>query len=381
VNGKLYVSGGWDSSGNPAAETDAYDPQSNTWSAVSPNPHPVAAAGVATANGKTYFVGGCADGACTPSSTVVSYDPGTDTWATVASYPHPDSWESCGGINGKVYCAGGTNGSTTFKDGYVYDPGSDTWSPIANLPIDLWASAYGAPNGLLVISSGVTNGFSSVTNQGYSYDPSTDTWTALPNAQFIRYRAGGACGFYKIGGSSGGFSPTEDSEQLAGLTQCGVTDVPWLTESPATAALQPGQSTTVTVTLTATTAATVTQPGTYTAQLGVEHNTPYAVSPVNITMTVTPPSGWGKIAGTVTGVDCKGNSAPIAGAQVEADSKSYSFSLKTAHDGTYAFWAPAASSPFTLIASRDGWKSQTAKLAIKAGKTATVNFSLTPTSC
>src|SRR5262249_31842845 len=151
------------------------------------------------------------------------------------------------------------------------------------------------------------------------------------------------------------FSPTPDSEQLSGLTQCGVTDVPWLDESPATATLQPGQSVTVTVTLAATTAATVTQPGAYTAQLGVEHDTPYSVSPVNVAMNVTPPSGWGKIAGTVTGVSCKGVSAPITGAQVQANSKTYTFSLKTDRTGGYALWAPSASNPFTLIASRDGW--------------------------
>ena len=98
-------------------------------------------------------------------------------------------------------------------------------------------------------------------------------------------------------------------------------------------------------------------------------------------MNVTPPSGWGKIAGTVTGVSCKGVSAPITGAQVQANSKTYTFSLKTDRTGGYAFWAPSGSNPFTLIASRDGWISQTQKLNIKAQKTVTVNFSLHPTTC
>jgi hypothetical protein len=38
------------------------------------------------------------------------------------------------------------------------------------------------------------------------------------------------------------------------------------------------------------------QPGTYTAQLGVSTDTPYDVDPVNVTMTVTPPTGWGRVA-------------------------------------------------------------------------------------
>src|SRR5207253_1314784 len=145
---------------------------------------------------------------------------------------------------------------------------SNSWSPIADMPIDLWGSVSGGPNGLLVIASGVTNGFNTVTNQGFAYDPSANSWTALPNATFPRYRAGGSCGFYKVGGSSGGFSPTPDSEVLGpGLDQCGTTDVPWFSESPSEFDVPVGGTVTVTVTFTATTADGVAQPGTYTGQI------------------------------------------------------------------------------------------------------------------
>jgi hypothetical protein len=282
-----------------------------------------------------------------------------------------------------VYCAGGTAGNSTFKDGAAYDPGSDSWTAIAALPIDLWGSASGAANGELIVSGGVTNGFSTITNQGYAYDPSTDSWTAIPNAQFPRYRAGASCGFYKIGGSSGGFSPTPDSEHLSDLTQCGVTDVPWLVEDQTALTIQPGHSATVTLTLSATTAAQVVQPGTYTAQLGVSANTPYTVNPVNITMTVTPPKSWGKITGTVTGTSCKGDTSPLRGAQIQINAKGgASVSLKTAADGTYAYWVDSKVSQYTVIASKDGWVTQVVdKVAVKAGKTTTVNFNLVPPTC
>jgi N-acetylneuraminic acid mutarotase len=250
VNGLLYVTGGWDSSGTPIAETDVYDPSTNSWSTVAPNPSPRAAPGVAVANGNIYVVGGCADAFCTPSATTVRYDPSSDSWDTVASYPTTDSWEACGGIIGKVYCSGGVSGGTTFRSGNVYDPGSDSWSPIADMPIDLWGSVSGGANGQLVVSSGVTNGFNTITNQGFTYDPSADSWTALPNAQFPRYRAGGSCGFYKIGGSSAGFTPTPDSEKLSELDECGeFTDVPWLSESPDNGTINPGGHTDVQVTV------------------------------------------------------------------------------------------------------------------------------------
>jgi hypothetical protein len=118
------------------------------------------------------------------------------------------------------------------------------------MPIDLWGSVYGAANGMLVVASGVTQGFNTITNQGFTYDPSADTWTALPNAQFPRYRAGGSCGFYKVGGSSGGFTPTSESEKLSELDQCeAFTDVPWLSESPTSGTINPGGSTTIQVTV------------------------------------------------------------------------------------------------------------------------------------
>jgi N-acetylneuraminic acid mutarotase len=380
LNGKLYVTGGWDVNGTPIAETDVYDPASNTWSTVAPNPSPTAAPGVATANGKIYFIGGCADAFCTPSSNVEVYDPASNSWSSAANYPTPNSWEGCGGISGKVYCAGGTNNGTSLTSANVYDPTSDSWSPIANLPIDLWGGVAGAPSGTLVLSSGVTNQGFTITNQGFSYDPSSNTWSAIPNAQFPVYRAGGGCGYYKIGGSTGGFAPSANSELLSGLTQCGFTDVPWLDENPSTFDVPTGGTVNVTITLSATTADQVTQPGTYTAQLVVTSNTPQTFNPMDVTMNVTPPKSWGKIDGVVSGQNCTNKTSPLR-AVVFADGKGYHFTLPTDKNGNYAFWAPAGASPFTMTASANGWIPQTTKANIRGGKTTTVNFTLRPTFC
>ncbi len=232
---------------------------------------------------------------------------------------------------------------------------------------------------MLVLSSGVTNGFSTITNQGFAYQPSTDSWTAIANAQFPRYRAGGGCGFYKLGGSSGGFTPTPDSETLGpGLDQCGTTDVKWLSENPTEFDVPVGATVNVTVTLAATTANGVQQPGTYTAQILVNANTPQTINPVGVTMNVTPPKTWGKIAGQVTGTDCNGNTKPLT-AVVFADSKGFSWTAKTDKNGMYAFWGPRGS--YTLIASANGWIPQTKTVLMKAGKKTTVNFNLHPVSC
>jgi hypothetical protein len=50
-----------------------------------------------------------------------------------------------------------------------------------------------------------------------------------------------------------------------------------------------------------TSAASITQPGTYTASVVLTGDTPYPTPSVDVTMVVQPPKTWGKIAGTVTG--------------------------------------------------------------------------------
>jgi N-acetylneuraminic acid mutarotase len=379
IGGKLYVAGGWDTNGVPIPATVAFDPGANTWATVAANPAPRAAAGTAVVDDRLYQVGGCADAFCTPSNNVVRFDPAGNSWETLAPYPHATSWLSCGGIDGKLYCAGGLASGTFHNDGFVYDPGADSWSPIANMPFNLWGSAYSAANGMLLISSGLTQ--NSLTNQGLAYDPSANSWSALPNAQFPRFRGGGACGFYKLGGSSvAGFSPTRESERLSEFDQCGVTDVPWLAEDPTTATVNPGQTVNVVVTFTATPAAGVTQPGTYTAQIVVNADTPTKVDPIPVTMNVTPPKDWGKVTGVVTGLDCNGNSKPLR-ATVFVDGTDFSMVLRTGADGVYAYWGPEKSNPYTLIASATGWIPQTQTVRLKKGKTTTVNFTLRPVSC
>jgi N-acetylneuraminic acid mutarotase len=383
ADGKLYVFGGWNSAGTPSNKVYVYDPGTNAWQTrAAVNPAPRAAAGVAVVDGQIYLVGGCTNGTCTQSNVAVRYSPATDAFTTVAPYPVALAWQGCGGINGTVYCAGG-NSSAPLKSTYSYNPSSNTWTQLADLPVDFWGAGSDTANGLLLLSTGVINNSTTVTNQGWAYDPAANSWSALPNANQARYRAGAACGFVKAGGSTGGFTPTPQSELLPGFDQCStVTDVPWLSASPTTTTLQPGESVTVTVTLAATPDAGVAQPGTYTAQLGVKSNTPYPVAPIEVTMTVQPPKDWGKLTGVVTGIDCQGASAALRGATVQVNGqKDWTFTLKADTNGRYAIWAPQNANPVQIIVARDGWIPQTKQVSLKAGKTVTTDFALRPQAC
>ncbi|MFI7519691.1 S8 family serine peptidase [Micromonospora globbae] len=376
VDGKIIATGGWAASG-PSGTTWSYDPGANTWTKVADNPAPRSAAGQAVVDGKLYAVGGCTTAACTPmSSSVVRYDPGSDSWETLPEYPKSVAFASCGGIDGKVYCSGGNDGASAHKASYVFDPGANTWSPIADAPVDAWASSFAVANGKLLVVGGVQAG--AVTNAGFAYDPSTESWSTLPNANAPRYRGGAACGFYKVGGSSGGFTSTRDSEVLPGFEQCAAEagDVSWMTIDKSAVTLAPGEKVTVTVGMTAN----VDQPGAYSGQVTIKENTPYTVAPVVVTMNAVAPKTWGKLMGTVTGNGCQG-SAPLSGAIVQVDSWASSLTLSTDEQGKYAYWLDRRNNPLTMIVAKDGWKPQTRQTRINTTTPTVEDFALSPIKC
>jgi hypothetical protein len=382
IGTSVYVFGGWDTDGTPLASTDVFNTSTNTWSTLpTANPSPVSAAGAGLAAGAVYLVGGCLDGDCTDTANVTKYDIASGTFSPVAPYPHPVAWLSCGGIADKVYCAGGA-ADASFTDGFVYDPASNAWSPIADLPVDLWGAQYASAGGRLVIAGGIANDSSEITNQTVGYDPNSNTWQNLPNATYPRARGAAACGVYKIGGWSGPFTPAGESEQLDGVGPCdaGTTtgDVPWLSENPEGVALAAGQTKTVKVTLTATPATGINQPGDYTAQIVFDTHTPYAVAPVDVTMHVLPPASWGKIQGTVTGTPCGGANGGIpAYIQVTSTTDATkTWSVRASGSGIYSIWLPKDS--YQVIAAKDGWTPKAASAKLTAGLVVTINFELAP---
>lgn len=380
VGGKLYVLGGWGAGGVPVAAVDVFDPAAGSWSTVSgaTNPKPRAAAGVGVADGRIYLVGGCVDGSCNDSSDTIAFDPATGAFTELAGYPQPSSWMSCGGIAGRVYCAGGV-GASAHRNGFGYDPTADTWTAIADMPLDLWGSQYASASGLLVVAGGVTAASTTITNRTVAYDPANNTWLDLPNAQHLRYRGAGACGAYKVGGSPSSFVGSPDSERLGGLEQCDeAADVPWLAGAPGAFTLAPGASQTVTVTLSATPAAGVDQPGAYRAEFGVRSDTPYPVPAIGVEMNVSPPKTWGKLTGTVLGQSCAGDTAPLAATvRVNAAHKpGNSITLRSDNQGRYAYWLPAGR--YEVVVAKDGWIPDAQDSRITAGKTLTLDFTLNP---
>ena len=381
LGGKFHVVGGWDvSTGAPVAATEIYDPATGTWSTGASNPKPHAASAVSVLDGRLYVVGGCDATAC-GSTDVMVYNPTTNTWSQAAGYPQSTSWAACGAIAGKLYCAGGISGTVDTRKGYVYNPATNTWSAIADLPVDLWAMGSAGVNGMLVTSGGVTNGTTTVTNQGYAFDPSAGAWTTVPNSNNAVYRAGSACGFVTVGGSAGGDNAIAQSEMLPGLDRCdGSADVTWLSVDNTGFTIQPGASVTVNATFDAG-VATVTQPVTYTGKLAVATDSPYPVSPVDMTMSVGAPGTWSLVVGNVVGIDCSGNFISLSGATIEAVLNSSTFTMRTDVSANYGLWLADPNGTLTVTASKDGWYTGSVSTEVQPGELIITIFLTTQNTC
>ncbi|HEY3953062.1 MAG TPA: kelch repeat-containing protein [Streptosporangiaceae bacterium] len=385
IDGTFYVAGGWTQAGTMSTAVYAYDPSANTWTQVAAMPLGLAGGAATVLGGDMYIVGGCSTANCIPTSgAVYRFDPAAGRWTQLASYPAPVAFEACGGVDGEIACAGGENVNTTQATAatYLYDPAANTWTAGADMPYNDVGMSYSAANGDLQVVGGITSNQTVITNQASQYDPVTGAWTALPNANDTVWRGCGGCGMYQIGGTTGlSFTPVSVTQALPGYGECGAQDVPWLSEGSSTLDLAPGASASVTVTLGS---AALTQPGTYTADLAIGTDSPYFAPPVAVSLTVTPPKTWGKIAGTVTDAS---TGQPIAGASLQictmydkttGSCGSVSYSLQTGDNGTYQLWLAKGYNPLQVVASMNGYQAQAARMTITAGATTTRNFALQP---
>lgn len=283
VNGKLYVTGGWDPQGNPTSTTYVYDPARDSWSRVADMPAPATDAAAAVLGGRLYVVAGCSTATCDAASSVYRYDPHTDAWTKLADYPQDDVLLGCAASGDGLVCAGGIGPVTNDASdaAYRYVAGSDTWTRIADLPRPTWGMAYAGVGGKLQLVGGIAA--YQITNQAEEYDPTAGAWSALPNATYALYRGGAACGLTRVGGGLDSSAATPYTEALPGQDACVTgSDVGWLSTSRTQVTVPAGKTVTVQVRADVSAAST---PGTYQAQLAFVTDTPYTIPPVTVALT------------------------------------------------------------------------------------------------
>lgn len=157
-----------------------------------------------------------------------------------------------------------------------------------------------------------------------------------------------------------------DMHTVMNVTGETTVDVPWLDVQPPAFTLEPGESAKVYVDLDSS---RVDQPGTYTAAVVANGGTPYDEPRVQVSLSVTPPANWGKIAGTVTGVTCDDETVPLEGAFVVIDGSEYDVTLVTGPDGGYARWMGVSNNRLTLLSSATGYPPESKNARIIKGTT------------
>ncbi len=156
--------------------------------------------------------------------------------------------------------------------------------------------------------------------------------------------------------------------------------IPWLTETPISGTLAADTHAVVDLGFDAGIPETM-QPGTYYGQLKVASDAANDVPNVPITLTVTPPDTWGKIAGVVTGLGHCDVATPtlLAGATVTLTSGTglVEWSLQTDENGAYQFWLDEAHSPVTItVAYPDHVTQVLTQVEVTAGATTVANAAL-----
>ena len=105
-------------------------------------------------------------------------------------------------------------------------------------------------------------------------------------------------------------------------------------------------------------------------------STPYDEPRAQVSLKVTPPASWGKIAGTVTGATCADETVPLEGAFVVLDGSEYDVTLVTGPEGGYARWMGVSNNRLTLLSSANGYPPEMRSARIVKGQTVVHDFEL-----
>ncbi len=171
LDGKIYVIGGFNSSGASTNTVEVYDPVTNTWSRAAPLPIVTNHNAAAVAAGKLYAFGGT-------SNRVFVYNPQQNSWSEVApmNFVHGGT-PAVAVINDRIYVAGGTGGGMGGNELEVYDPVANTWTTLAPMNVPRNHTAGGAINGKFYVVGG--RGSANAATALEVYDPQTNTWKTL----------------------------------------------------------------------------------------------------------------------------------------------------------------------------------------------------------
>jgi N-acetylneuraminic acid mutarotase len=187
---KMLVWGGY-GTGGTLDTGSAYDPDTDTWTSLSTTNAPWERwyhTAVWTGSEMIIWGGKTDSGSLIPASFARAYDPGTDTWTAISDTGAPDTRANHTAVwtGSKMLIWGGVGGMV-WNDGGAYDPVTDTWTLIEGeytFPSDPLAPAARYDHtavwtGLRMIVWGGFMEPSTYYDDGKVYNPATDKWTTI----------------------------------------------------------------------------------------------------------------------------------------------------------------------------------------------------------
>ncbi len=358
-DGMIYVPGGFHGGYETYSrnELEAYDPASDSWVSLSPLPLPKSGANGGIVNGRLYLFGGDP----LPNNETQIYDIASDTWFGGAPIPVVHKYGADVTYKGYIYVIGGWN-ETTF---YRYDPATNTWEAGPSLNTARQSPAAVVSKDGIIYAWGGMDEWNPLRDGEY-YDLADwpgASWSPIGggNMPHSSTRAAHVCAddLLWLEGGAGNIFISSVNQNWNGVGKCyhpGM-DVPWLSTDPVTGSVGPSSNQVIDV-IFDTGVAEITQPGLYHAQIEVENDTPYGVLTIPVTMTVLPPSGWGKVEGVVTSLGyCDDDPFALKGVSVLiTDSFGVGQMVMTGNDGAYAFWKEEIYSPLLLTISHPDYE-------------------------
>jgi DNA-binding CsgD family transcriptional regulator/N-acetylneuraminic acid mutarotase len=212
VGDRIYVPGGCIGLTGATDQVQVYHPADDVWTQAAPMPLPLCAYALATADEKVYVVGGW-DGKSFVNRVLV-YDPANDTWAERRPMPVARGFAAAGALDGVVYVVGGYDGTSEFADNYAYNVAGDTWTKRAPMGMARGGLGVAVISGRLYAIGG---GWESYLATNERYDPANDTWDVFESPVLGQWRNLGVAALgtriYAVGGWNGDYVGVNEAYQ------------------------------------------------------------------------------------------------------------------------------------------------------------------------
>ncbi len=180
---KMIVWGGGDRNGVYLNSGGLYDPEGNTWTAMTTTGAPTGRANhTAVWTGSKMIVWGGADRNGVSLNNGGLYDPVANTWTAVTATGAPSARASQLAVwtGSRMIAWGGYSGGSVYpNDGGQYDPVANGWTAMTTTGAPSSRSSPTAVwTGSRMVVWGGFDGGSTTFNDGGQYDPERNTWTA-----------------------------------------------------------------------------------------------------------------------------------------------------------------------------------------------------------